>query len=674
MIMSSDKFNSTLRRHLEDGNVNHVISVLRRNCESALERHPDAASLLSRLDSVADVYSRMARFMLEGTPDPDRAAVYSRVKADLEAIGRDYLFISNEDRLDPLFTEYRLFKVRPQSVSSIAEEIARTDFHLSMAAETQADPLPFLRKREALVDSLFRRVWSLPPWASDDFDALDALLAGDLAFDVKAQAVSALLLSLLKLYDPRKFLLLLRAVDGADERLAARLLTAVVLVLARWGDDAAASPQVGDALSALADSLLTFTRLRDVVMTLIRTRDTDRVNREVVEAFEEAARNPEWQKLMENKEFEKKMQNLNDMQFEGMDVMMQSFSRLKGFPFFRSVSSWFLPFSPVHTEVSGVFDKFDREAFMLMAEATEMCASDCYSFALGLTQMPETQRNMLAGHVQGQMEAVKEMMRDRDNARRRSLFATEALLFARDLYRFAKLFPKRKDFADPFEEAIDFLSLPVLGDVIDDEEVIRGMADFYFEYGYYPLALPLYERLAAGGDAERQVYEKIGYCCQMAGEFAGALQNYERADLFSSDADRSSVWLLKKLAYAHKRLGHFDKAAEYYRGLLERNPDDLNMEYHLGSLLLGAGDMKRGSELIYKVHYLDPGHAKAARVYSRLKGHEAFLAGRLSEAKSLYASARGDQSPSDYRRDLGAELLRLSPTADITSLRILLDF
>lgn len=695
----NDKFNNTLNALLSEGRLGYAIGVLRKNCDAAFPRHPDLLRLQDELDRIADTYSRMREFLLDGTPDPDRDRLYEDIKDRIRQTARSYLYIINEDRLDPFFAEYRLQKVRGVNFQDLASDLAKNRYRLEMASETEVDPAQFVKKNEELTDLIFRRVWVLPPWAADERAAVGALLVDEATpFEVKSQIVSALLLGLLKFNDPAKFYLLLSAYDSlTDERLEARVLTAIVLVLARWGRSALIGAGTEAALSSVADSILTYTRLREVVMTLIRTRDTDRVNREVSDAFNttmkeispeildrlrregmtadsgEAGMNPEWEKLMKNKDIEEKMKAINDMQLEGMDVMMQTFSKLKSFAFFRDISNWFLPFSPTHTAVAPLFEAISEEGFSMMGNATDMCGADRFSFALGLMQMPEERRRMLAVHIGGQTEAMKDLMADRANVARKSAFASEALSFARDLYRFAKIYPRRKDFHDPFESPLDFLNLPELGQLLVDDQLIASAADFYFDHGYYPLALGLYEIMVNGGEAERHIFEKIGFCHQMASDYRKALDSYEKADLFSSDADKSSTWLIKKLAFTSKALGLYEKAAEYYLRVLESNPDDLNAEFHLATVLLRAGDLAGARERISKVSYLDPDHQGARRVSTRLRAHEAFAAGDYRRAAALYTEARGDSEPVEFLRNMVMEVRILYPDADVKTLQILLD-
>lgn len=683
--MSTDKFSSSLNSLLSEGRLKYVISLLRSKCVDAASEHPDLRPFIHSLDRIEETYDLMRGFLLQGQVDRGRDKIYEDLKRQLREIARNYLFIINENRSDPFFVNYRICRQWETSVDDILRRVSTLEG----------------KEKEESVERLFNKVWSLPPWDKESFRRLGEVLADpDGDYVVKAQIISALLLGLLKFNDPQKLLLLISAYNSdSDERVSARALLAIVLVLARWGNSALAADGMQAALESVGDSILTFTRLRDIVMTIIRTHDTDRVNREIKDAFDSTMReispemlkklqdeglavdatetgmNPEWEKLIKNKELEEKMQSINDMQLQGMDVMMQTFARLKSFAFFRPVANWFLPFSPNHSGVSPLFDKFNEEAFMAMANTTEMCNGDRFSFVFGILQMPQDKRNMLAANVSGALDMLKEQFKDSAFSKRRSAFASEALVFARDLYRFAKLYPQKGSFFDPFSNPLDFTALPVLGEVLRDSEIMLRSADFYFEYGYYPEALSLYEKCVSQGVANRQIFEKMGYCCQKQSDFVSALQNYEKADLFSTDEDRSSAWLVKKLAFCNKALGNYSRAAEYYRRVLDMNPDDLNVEFHLGSLLLRSGDMRHGREIISKVRYLNPENETCERIYLRLKGHDAFLEGRLSEAAELYDKARGSQDNAQYHRDLVSELSSLSSLTpeQITTLRILLD-
>ena len=54
--------------------------------------------------------------------------------------------------------------------------------------------------------------------------------------------------------------------------------------------------------------------------------------------------NPEWENWIDKSGITDKLREMGELQMEGADVYMSTFSQLKQFPFFRQMSHWFYPF------------------------------------------------------------------------------------------------------------------------------------------------------------------------------------------------------------------------------------------------------------------------------------------------------------------------------------------
>ena len=65
-------------------------------------------------------------------------------------------------------------------------------------------------------------------------------------------------------------------------------------------------------------------------------------------------KNPEWQEILEQSGIADKLKELNDLQLEGADVFMSTFSGLKSFPFFKEAANWFRPFNTEYTAFSNI--------------------------------------------------------------------------------------------------------------------------------------------------------------------------------------------------------------------------------------------------------------------------------------------------------------------------------
>ncbi len=124
--------------------------------------------------------------------------------------------------------------------------------------------------------------------------------------------------------------------------------------------------------------------------------------------WEEA--NPEWQEMLEASGVSDKLQELSELQQEGADVYMSTFSLLKNFSFFNELSNWFLPFDSSHTTVNELFQSDDRGLITAFAANNAMCNSDKYSFCLSILQMPEMQRNMLKNSLKWRLNSLRKWL------------------------------------------------------------------------------------------------------------------------------------------------------------------------------------------------------------------------------------------------------------------------
>ncbi|MDE7154851.1 MAG: hypothetical protein K2N79_01010, partial [Muribaculaceae bacterium] len=65
----------------------------------------------------------------------------------------------------------------------------------------------------------------------------------------------------------------------------------------------------------------------------------------------ELEENPEWMEVLEKSGVADRLKEMTEIQEEGGDVFMSTFSNLKNYTFFNEISNWFLPFP---AESSGV--------------------------------------------------------------------------------------------------------------------------------------------------------------------------------------------------------------------------------------------------------------------------------------------------------------------------------
>lgn len=472
----------------------------------------------------------------------------------------------------------------------------------------------------------------------------------------------------------------------------------LVLSLDRWSARVVADNGLMQRLESLVDSKPLARNLRNAVFTLIRTRDTDRISRkmqkdvipglmqfgpDIVRRMKEVSKessledmeaNPEWEDLLKNSGLDEKLRELSEMQSDGADVMMVAFSNLKSFPFFRQVRNWMLPFSLHHSMLGSLSSLGDESVASMLEMNGLMCDSDKYSFAFSLASMPEMQRRMVISQMTGQMEQVREQLKELEFMKAGHEFEEEAIRFSRDLYRFHKLFPRKAEFPDPFLSFVNSQSLPVLGSLFSNAEDSLSLADFFFNRAYYAEALPMLVNLADSSSGTPHLWEKIGFCYEkLESDDSKAVESYMKAQLFNPD----SRWISRRLGLCYRRMGDYRNAVEYLR--LSLDPDgsfDRRMSLMIADILIEGSQWQEALNELYRVDYETPGDAevvrrmavcafrlkdfeKASMLYGsvsqlelseddyRNMGHIAFLQGRIPDAMQLY---RMTVRPNDKQR------------------------
>lgn len=665
---------------IENKNINEAIALLR----SMATQSPDL-KIRDEIDRIADTYRYMVHYLLEGVDDPHRMEMYSELIESLKSV-LDRIRRNNDarDSSDPYSETFRIIKMRAADFPKLLAEYASVWSELSLAHAAGNDTAELHKRLEFIQNDVFNCIW-VSLGDKDLMKAAATAVSQDSLYgqDLGIIILNAMMLSLLCYYDRAKLLTLADIYDAdISERISARALVAIVLSLDKYASRVVDDKAMQLRFDVWKDSIITYRRLREVIRAILRTRDTQRISNKMKdEVLPEIMKlkpdvlknlrsgfdpenmgenNPEWEEMLEKSGLGKKMRELSDMQSDGADLMMVAFANLKQFPFFNNVANWFLPFDAEHSylnaDLRGLLEK-------MMLNADSVCDSDKYSLAIALATMPSAQRQMMVSQLEMQLAQVSEEMADSLKTST-PVFDTEITKSLRDLYRFVKLFRKKNDFPDPFEKAVNFLDIPFIGEILDDEEIVSLAAEFYFRNGYYTEALPLFSHLSEASPEDASLYEKIGFCYQSIRFYDRALIAYDKAALIHDPGE----WLVKKLAYINKITGNYSAALSYYRQLLEKDPENVNLLLSAAYCALECEDAAQALQYYYHAGYLAPenlrimratgwaemvngNYAKSIKLYDKViaiepspadflnAGHAALLAGNYRQASEMYAKA-----------------------------------
>lgn len=630
--------------------------------------------LLDRLHEAETVYTQMLRFFSQGAPDPGRAEVLATVSEMLHSIA-DSLRRRElaETSSSYYYSQIRTARISPPApLAVLIADAAGAASRLSLADATGDYDAAGHKDFERRLGALFNALWINQRLSAQEAAALSECLAAATPDEepgtlLSAVILSALTLSSLEYFDRRKLEILLAVyARSSHPLLGARALVGATLVLGRHGARAAAGESIRRLSLEAADRPGFRSEMRTLVAAMLHTRDTDRVNRKLTDEIippimklkpeiekrikeldpEELASSPEeapeWMEMIEKSGVEDKLREFSEMQLEGADVMMGAFAAMKNFPFFREMYAWFLPFSPLQSDVRESLAGLPSALSDVMLQMPVFCASDKYSLALALSRMPAGQASMMSAHLGSQFEALGEEARATLSRKLETGLESEITFYLRDLFRFYRLSPRKTDFADPFAGAFHLPDAPLFAPVNDDEELLRLMADFLFKRAYWREAAPLYASLSASLLAEPSDAQKQGFCLEKSGDIKGALAAYRLAELL----DEPSPWLIKRIAACLRTSGSYAEAASYYGRALEKEPDNMRLELLRGHSLLEAGNPAEAIKSYYKVDYLDPNGKRSLRPIAWCE----FLLGNLPKSIAAYEkiTAGDDTVASDF--------------------------
>lgn len=623
--------------------------------------HDHTGACRDVLTECATTYKYMLAYFersVPGVSDPSRAGVVAQTREQLHRAA-DMLEIAMRDPSDAgaYFCARRTRAVSADgSISEALRKVEQAFVNEELVSSTGEYNLNVRRTLEEAADSLFTNVWTTPHLSKKEKEELHGLLStetGTVNFSTQSLVLSALLMASLMYYDYRKLELLTETFQSnGDIRIKARALTGILLILRRHTGRISESPMTLTMFEALGDEPEICKGVRNFVPLMLRTIDTDRVNKRVNEKiFPELMRmkpdieknmrrmgekfnpmemeeNPDWEAILSKSGIADKLKELTEMQMDGADIFMSAFSQMKGFPFFRRLSNWFVPFDKNHTEVRQATGTVPPALMSLLTEGRYFCSSDKYSMVLALTKMPPAQFNMMSGQLSEQLESMHSDIETSLTGATTDM-STEMDLYLKDLYRFFRI--KNEEVPDPFKGVFEIVDIPPYRSLRTDRDLLRGMAEFYFKYGYWNLAQDLFGWISTLNDTpEEDILQKRGYCLQLLGQEEEALKTYMQAELLNPDSD----WLLKRITMLLRDMKRYDEAAEYGRRALERKPDNLQMEMLLGTVLMLGNHPQEALKSFYKIKYLKPDNTKVSRPMAWCE----FLLGNYDKSVQMYES------------------------------------
>lgn len=717
------EFRSTVDRFLENGNLGDAFATLRNSARAI-----SSWNAADRIEKAEQSYGYLLRYMIDGVDDPSRDEVFADLKREVAVI-RDLLTIEMSLPDTPTLYYNTLRSVSSHRDETLSGLISRHKTALDEMSpfnsmSTGNTPSASDRLRYEMNErDIFNRLWVTFPLNVDDAAVCrDFISDGALPVRTRALAISAITLGLLEFFDERKLRILMESYLSDEPRIAVRAVAGLALVLDRYRDRPL-SPDMRNRLAALKESQFWKSDIRRIFVELIRTNDTRRISAKLnEEIFPEIKRmgqnmadrlselstetdgmpdemNPEWESILSDQKILDNLKELGELQQEGADVFMTTFSSLKQFPFFNETANWFLPFDPEHSAVtsSGFGDNSPIGA--MIGTAPYICDSDKYSMALSLSMMPESQRSMMTSQLAQQSDALDAILASTGSGSRPVDRNAEINNYVHGLYRFYHLFRRKGEFYNPFDHVVNPVDIPAVAEDFDNDEALQSLGEFYFKTHLYSYARRIFDRLDVISEPNAARYQKLGFCCERLGELDNAASYFEQADLL----DGSSRWNLRHLSSVYRRLGQYSSAIYAARRLYDLDPYDHKTTLALANLYILSENYPEAVSLLRKAEFTAPddnGYLRplawslmmeknfdeALSYYDRIitdgptpsdllnAGHLAWARGRLGEAINFYRLSAEQSSIDSLCASIRNDALHLSRIGiDISAMPLMLD-
>ena len=617
-------------------------------------------NLQNKLEEIETSYSYMLNYMRQDIADPKRTEMHQKLLRDALAIADEACLINTsfdpyrtfyfktQDKLKSADTQHTLDSILIE-LEAYTENYAVTGL---LTTENKTEQLDHVRKRhEEMQSILFDKVWTSPYWTDEEEATAKRMLGSVLvAPNDLCLFVSAITLSLLENFDAKKLILLFDAYAHQNAQINQRALVGLAFVFQSYHNRLAFYPEITARLSLLNEDETFGKSLNRIQIQILLSKDTDKVNKKMQEEIipemmknvnphnlrinpdenSEDDFNPDWTQHIENSAFGDKLREMSELQMEGADVYMSTFSYHKGYRFFQPINNWFYPFDKQHSLViNELGDGTGSNAIDLILESAVFCDSDKYSLLFTIMQIPASHREMMTRQLSEQQ--FNELMDEKNSDKLKAASTRPELIsnqYIHNLYRFFKLYKFQSEFIDVFDEPIRLNEYPILRETLYKTPLFQDLANFLFRKAHYNEAAEVYNILLKleGGNAE--TYQKLGYCHQKQKQYTQALSAYSKADVLKPD----NVWTNRHLATCYRMMNDYAKAIVYYKKVEQVQPENRSLLYNIGSCLAELEQFDDALHYFFKLDFIEPDNLRTWRAIAWCS----FMLKKLEQAQKFY--------------------------------------
>lgn len=625
----------------------------------------------SELENLNTAYNYMLQYFGQGVPDAGREELHRQLISRAILLNDDVSILARQSTSMLLADQAR----RQHLNHGIDYNLAKTAmerFAINMQTSSPDRSTPgqerILEDHETLLSNMFTTIWISGLWSRDTVSVINGIFKSDsILTNDKCLIASAVTMAILERFDPQKILLLGELSSNADASISVRATTGFILGVSKYNRILPYFAEITSFIKLMSDSVEILSNIQSIQLALLMSRETDAIDRKMRDEIIPAMLknnpgmkppvndaniedvNPDWEKWMEDSGIQKRLMEMTELQMEGADIYMSTFSNLKNYPFFKELSGWFRPFDNNQPDVIRTFAESGLSNTNIgrgLLSSGLFCNSDKYSFCLTFSQIPEMQRNQILGQIMPPSE-VEENFENPTQDNLSKKYDQNARQYVQDFYRFVKLYPRRHEFWDPFNSATNLFNIDNLHPLMDIPQFERTVAEFLLKKGHYEESASLFERLLSRNGPEStdwQIWQKTGFALQKREHYDEAIEAYLKADILEPD----NLWTLRHIALCLRESGQTDKSVEYFLQLEKLSPDDMQLQLIVGETLTLAGRYDEAMSRFFKVEYSKPQLLQAKRDIAWC----AFLCGKYEQSRKYWTIVLTETANQPSAQDL----------------------
>lgn len=632
--------------------------------------------------NLEQTYNYMLKYTVEGIKDPERQKIYRKLIVSVYELADNVyeasrLKISSSVEYERKRTTHNLITPDFNNYLQLLEDFYLQEELVSMVNDAEIkseNTTENAKDHQQKMIALFNHLWLKDKFTDEETGFLQTFFANEMIQNhYKSFIISAVILSLQRYFDEKKFTVLFDVYNLQNAEMTQRALVGLVINFYRYDSRMPFYPSLTGRFQMLNEYPGFKQNLERVIIQLIRSRETEKIQQKIKDEIIpemikispnlkdkinleglmgeglDDDKNPEWQDIFKDSPgLMDKMEEFSELQMEGADVFMGSFAMLKMYPFFSEITNWFVPFFKENPQIADLLNNTDETYnwfINALSSAPILCNSDKYSFCFSIQNLPKENREFMAQGMSAEMNQFNELQKDEeltDPGKKAGFISNQ---YIQDLYRFYKLHPRRNDFEDIFKWRFDFHNKITFANILnEDEKLIRNIGEYYFNKNYFDEAAEIFELLLAV-EKNGELYQKLAFCFQKSGNFEKALEAYKKAELFGLN----QLWSFKKIALCYRNLKQPQKALEYFLEAEKLNDKDLNTELNIGHCYLELEQFEDALKFYFKVEYLAPGNKKVWRPL----GWCSFVTGKKEQAEKYFRQLIDDEASKHDLMNMG---------------------